>query len=74
MEEHEIYISTKTACSSNANISDSVYAVTSSQEYASHSLRVSISHLTRKDELEEFVRVLKKCIHELSFQVGEENA
>ena len=58
----------------NVGISDSVYAVTGSKEYALHSLRVSISHLTTKDELEEFVRVLKKCICELSFQVGEGNA
>lgn len=74
LETHEIYISTKTACSSDVGISDSVYAVTGSKEYALHSLRVSISHLTTKDELEEFVRVLKKCIRELSFQVGEGNA
>lgn len=74
LEQHDIYISTKTACSSNGGISDSVYVITKSKEYAYHSLRVSISYLTTKQELEEFVRILKDCICELSFQVGEENA
>ena len=66
LEEKEIYISTKTACSSNKNISDAVLALTKSEEKASHSLRISISYKTTKEELETFVKELVKIRNELS--------
>lgn len=66
LEEKEIYISTKTACSSNKNISDAVLALTKSEEKASHSLRISISYKTTKEDLETFVKELVKIRNELS--------
>ena len=66
LEEKDIYISTKTACSSNKNISDAVLALTKSEEKASHSLRISISYKTTKEELETFVKELVKIRNELS--------
>lgn len=66
LEEKEIYISTKTACSSNKNISDAVLALTKSEEKASHSLRISISYKTTKEELETFIKELVKIRNELS--------
>lgn len=66
LEEKEIYISTKTACSSNKNISDAVLTLTKSEEKASHSLRISISYKTTKEELETFVKELVKIRNELS--------
>lgn len=66
LEQDNIYISTKTACSSTDNISASVYAVTKNKEYASHSIRISLSHLTTYDEIDKFVKSFKKKIEELS--------
>lgn len=69
LEEEDIYISTKTACSSNNDSSDSVLAVTNNKEYASSSLRISLSHLTTIDEISLFIDVLRKkidCLKQLA--------
>lgn len=73
LEEKDIYISTKTACSSNKNISDAVLALTKSEEKASHSLRISISYKTTKEELETFVKELVKIRNELSKLYGKKD-
>lgn len=61
----DIYISTKTACSSKEGISTSVYALTNDLEKAKSSLRVSISHLTTEEEIKAFVASLKKNVMNL---------
>lgn len=65
MDEEEIYISTKSACSSSTGMSSSVYAVTKDSEVANHSLRISLSYLTTEDEVREFLRVFDKCYKKL---------
>ena len=65
LEEEDIYISTRTACS-NGGISDSVYAVTNDEERSLYSLRISISYLTTKEELDTFIHVFKAKLSELS--------
>ena len=65
LEEHDIYISTMSACSSNKSESLAVKTLTHNKEYATTSLRVSISSFTTLDEIKEFVRVLKECIKKL---------
>lgn len=66
LESDDIYISTQTACSTG-DYSMAVYEVTKNKEYASHSLRVSLSYLTTKEELSTFVKALKEKIKELTF-------
>ena len=66
LEEHDIYISTQTACSTG-NYSASVYAVTKDKEKASRSIRISLSYLTTKEEIDTFIRVLNDCIKKLDF-------
>lgn len=66
LEEVDIYVSTQTACSTG-DYSKAVYAVTKDKERASRSLRVSLSHLTTKEEIDEFVLQLDKCIKKLDF-------
>lgn len=66
LEEEEIYISTKTACSKGEDISIPVYELTKDEERSSHSLRLSISYLTTKEELNTFIEVLKEKIHNLT--------
>ncbi len=65
LEEDEIYISTKTACSSSLDMSLSVYELTKNDEKAKTSIRISLSHLTRENELDFFVKKLKEKIEKL---------
>ena len=65
-DQYEIYISTKSACSDTTEPSHSVYAVTKNIEYASSSIRVSLSHLTKEQDIDRFIEILKKAVKELS--------
>lgn len=65
LEKYEVYISTQTACSSEKAISQSVLALTKSEDRAKSSLRISLSHVTTKDELDKFMEIFDKCYHEL---------
>lgn len=64
LECYEIYVSTQTACSTG-NYSKAVYAAVRDLDRASSSLRISLSYLTTKEEIDEFVSVFGKCIDEL---------
>lgn len=66
LETEEIYISTKTACNKMGTLSDAVYDLTKNREYAEHSLRISISSLTTKEEIDVFIEILTKKIDMLS--------
>jgi len=67
LEQHSIYISTKTACSSKKEESLAIYTLTKNHDYASTSLRISLSHLTTKEELEKLIKILKEEITKLTF-------
>ena len=56
LEEKEIYISTQTACSSEKAISASVFDLTKDENRASSSLRISLSYITTKEEIKEFIK------------------
>lgn len=71
LEEEDIYISTQTACSTS-NVSKAVYAITHDELKASHSMRISISYLTTKEELDEFIIKFSKKLDELG-EVSESN-
>ena len=62
LSEHDIYISTQTACSTGNKLSPSVYALTKREDLATSSVRVSISHLTTKEELDIFINTLKSIL------------
>lgn len=65
LEEDDIYISTQTACSSKSTKSLVVFEITKNDELSKHSIRISLSYLTTKEELDEFLRVITKKINEL---------
>ena len=67
LEEHDIYISTQTACSTG-DYSRAVYAVTHDKERASHSVRVSLSYKTTYEEIDEFIDVFSKLIIDLNIR------
>ena len=51
LEQEDIFISTKTACSTN-DISDAVYELTKDKERSKNSLRISISYFTEEKDIE----------------------
>lgn len=66
LEKYEVYISTQTACSSSNSLSKSVLDLTKDEARAKSSLRISLSYLTTKDELDKFIEIFDKCIKELT--------
>lgn len=68
LEENEIYISTKSACSKSDSISKSVFALTNDKDLANNTLRISISALTTIDEINTFLEVFDKCYHQLTLK------
>ena len=65
LEEDDIYISTKTACSSSDAISLSVYTLTKDEDRSKSSIRISLSHLTKINEIDYFLEKLEKNIKKL---------
>ena len=65
LDNHEVYISTKSACSSANSMSNSVYALTKDEELSNHSLRISLSNKTTDEELDEFFKIFDECYKEL---------
>jgi len=71
LEEYEIYVSTNTACSSG-EISTSVMAIYKDKKRASSTLRISLSHLTKTDEVNKFLSCFKTVYNKLSLLKKEE--
>ena len=68
LEKHEVYISTQTACSSEKAISGSVLALTNDEERAKSSIRISLSYITTKEEINKFLEIFDKCYKELKLK------
>lgn len=64
LAEAEICISVKSACSSDALPSRAVFAVSRSRKNALASFRVSLSHLTTREELDALLSALSPLLHE----------
>ena len=65
LEEYDIYISTQTACSNGA-VSTAVKALTNNDSYAISSLRLSLSHLSTKEECDMFLKAFEECYNKLT--------
>lgn len=65
LEENEVYISSKTSCCPVQTPSKLVYALTGSKQLAVSSARISISHLTTNEEIEEFFKIFDNIYKEL---------
>ena len=63
----DIYVSTQTACSTG-NYSSSVYAVVRDRERAAKSLRISLSYLTTKKEIDTFLESFSKNLDRLKLK------
>lgn len=73
LEQEDIYISTKSACSKSNTISNSVMALTKNKEIAESTLRISISYLTTDDEIEKFMKSFGICYNKLIIRGKNEN-
>lgn len=62
LSEKEIYISNHSACASDKELSLAVMNLTKSYEKAISSVRISLSHLTTKNEIDYLIQVLKEII------------
>ena len=66
LEEDDIYISTQSACSANTTASKAVMSVTNDEERAKSSIRISLSALTTKEEIDKFLQIFDKCYQRLT--------
>ena len=59
LESKDIYVSTGSSCSSKlAKPEKTVFAITNNEKYAKTTIRISLSHLTTKNELDELIKIL----------------
>lgn len=65
LANHEIYISSNTACSSG-EVSNAVLAVYNDLNRAKHTIRISLSHVTTTEEINRFLEVFKEEYEKLS--------
>ncbi len=68
LEASDIYISTQSACSSDNTISKAVLALTHNEEIASSSIRISLSYLTTKEEIDYLVHNLTESYEHLKLK------
>lgn len=68
LEEFDIYISTGSACASNNSISKAVLEVTKSEEQAKHSIRISLSGITTKEDVDYFLKSFDECLKRLEMK------
>ena len=68
LEEYDIYVSTKSACSDINSYSESVYHLTNDLEKAKTSIRISLSHLTTEEEINCFLEAFQKCYEKLNLK------
>jgi cysteine desulfurase len=64
LSKRKIYISTQTACNSESSFSLTVKRLTGSDDLAMSSVRISLSYLTKKDELDKLIVAIKEIIDE----------
>ncbi|MBR2712793.1 MAG: cysteine desulfurase [Bacilli bacterium] len=68
LSDKDVFVSSKTSCCPDNSPSKSVYALTNDKSLANSSIRVSLSHLTTKEELDEFFKIFNETY--LEFKDG----
>lgn len=69
LDESGVCVSVKSACSAEGQPSRLVFAVSKDRKNALSSWRISLSHLTTEEEIQEFLRAFDFCYHKLSVNV-----
>lgn len=65
LEKYGVCISIKSACSVTISPSRPVMAITHDRKRALSSWRISLSHLTQKEELKKFLEIFKTCYNNM---------
>ena len=65
MEEKDVYLSTNTACSTG-DLSTSVMAIYNDKKRATSTIRISISHITTSDEINQFINYFNMVYNDLN--------
>ena len=65
MEEKDVYLSTNTACSSG-DLSTSVMAIYNDKKRATSTIRISLSHITTSDEINQFIEYFNSVYNNLN--------
>ena len=65
LEQDDIYISTQSACSSNTTVSKAVLSLTKDKKRAESSVRISLSALTSKEEIDTFLKSFDKIYNNM---------
>lgn len=65
LESYDVFISTQSACSSSNTESKAVLSLTKDEARAKSSIRISISSITTKEEIDLFLEAFKKCYEKL---------
>ncbi len=68
LEEFNIYVSTKSACSSKKDISESVLGLYNDLKRSRSTIRISLSKTTTKNDIDYFTECLYNCIDKLSMK------
>lgn len=71
LEKHHIYISTQTACSKTNEPSKTIMAIYNDEARAISSLRISLSHKTSIEDINEFLKFFDIEYNNLKFMNGE---
>ncbi len=66
--EEGVCVSVKSACSADGTPSKAVFAVSRDRKNALSSWRISLSHLTTREELAQFMQAFDRCCHRLLSQ------
>lgn len=66
LNELGVMVSAKTSCCPLNTPSKLIYALTQDKTLASTSIRISLAHLTTKEEISEFITIFDKCYKELN--------
>ena len=64
-EDNDIYVSTKTSCCPLETPSKLVYALTKDKSLAMSSIRISLSHMTKEEEIDKFLDIFDKIYNEV---------
>ena len=65
LEEKDVYVGTNTACSSG-DLSTAVMAIYNDKKRATSTIRISISHITTSDEINQFINHFNTCFNSLN--------
>lgn len=61
LNEREVYVSSKSACSSQDSLSKTVMKLYDDEKRANNSVRVSISYVTTKEDIDTFKKIFSEC-------------